>query len=223
MIRRFFSGLWYWSFRYVISALCHILYRIKVYGRENIPSEGALLFLCNHQSYLDPIFNQSTQKRMLYFVARDSLFRNKVFGTMIRNLNAVPIRRGETDMKAMRLLIDLLKQGKVVCLYPEGTRTEDGKIANIKPGLSLLSRRTGAKALPVVLDGVYECWPRDKKLPRLGRIGVMFGKPFEAEEIKKLGDEEFAEVFTERLRDMQCELRKKMGREPFDYTDSKPE
>lgn len=223
MIGRFFGFLWYYFVKWTTKLACYCYYRISVYGRENIPADGALLFLSNHQSYLDPILCQCTQDRTLHFVARDSLFRNKIFAAMIRNLKAMPIRRGEADMAAMRMLIGILKQGNAVCLFPEGTRTEDGKIGEVKPGLSLLSRRTGAKALPVVFDGVFESWPRDRKFPKTGRIGVMFGEPFEADEIKRLGDEEFARVFTGRLREMQSELRAKMGREPFDYVETEGE
>lgn len=218
MVGRIVSFLWYQYVKVTTWVGCHCLYRISVFGLENIPADGPLLFLSNHQSYLDPILAQCTQSRTLHFVARDSLFRNRLFAAMIRNLNAMPIKRGETDMAAMRLLIGVLKEGNAVCLYPEGTRTKDGKIAAIKPGLSLLSRRSGAKALPVVLDGVFESWPRDRKFPKLGvKIGIMFGEPFDADEIKSLGDKGFAEVFTGRLREIQSELRKKMGREPFDY------
>ncbi len=122
----------------------------------------------------------------------------------------------------MKKIISVLKEGRVVCLFPEGTRTTDGRIANIKAGFSLLSRRSKAVVVPVVIEGAYQCWPRDRKFPKLGRVYMKFGKGFTPQEIEELGDEAFSKAFNERLQTMQNELRVKRGVEPFDY-DSKSE
>ncbi|MCK4998705.1 MAG: 1-acyl-sn-glycerol-3-phosphate acyltransferase [Anaerohalosphaera sp.] len=220
MIKKAFQFLVYWSIRIIAKICSFTLYRMRVFGSENVPKDGPLLLLSNHQSFLDPLFCQVTQKHTLHFLARDTLFRNKFFGSLIRTLKAKPIKRGKTDMAAMRTTIETLKQGKAVCLFPEGTRTLDGRIQEIKPGLSLLSRRSGAVAMPVVIDGAFECWPKERKYPKIGKVGIIFGKPFTADEIKSLGDKKFAAMFTARLREMQCELREKLNRQPFDYTDS---
>ncbi|AQT67675.1 1-acyl-sn-glycerol-3-phosphate acyltransferase [Anaerohalosphaera lusitana] len=212
--------LWYrlaWVLMWVLS---RTFFRMRVWGRENVPMEGPLLLLSNHQSYFDPIFCQVTQGRELWYVARDTLFRNRFFGWLIGTVHASPIKRGEMDMAAMRNIIGQLKEGKTLCLFPEGTRTEDGRISAVKGGLSLITRRTGAKALPVVIDGAYEAWGKGKKRPRFWeQIGVMIGEPFTADEIKEMGDEEFARRFTAKLREMQGELRRKLGKEAFDYGD----
>lgn len=223
MFKKTFDFIAYWLIRTILKICSFTFYRIRVIGKENIPKKGALLLLSNHQSFLDPIFCQVTQFRTLHFVARDTLFRNKYFGGIIRLLKAKPIKRGQADMAAMRMTISTLKQGNAVCLFPEGTRTLDGRIHDLKPGLSLLSRRSGALALPVVIDGAYECWPKERKYPKIGKVGIIFGKPFTPEEIKSLGDEKFAKVFTDRLRELQLELRTNLKREPFDYTDYQQE
>jgi 1-acyl-sn-glycerol-3-phosphate acyltransferase len=103
---------------------------------------------------------------------------------------------------------------------PEGTRTVDGRIADIKPGFGLLSRRSGAKVVPVVIDGAFECWPRHKKFPSIGKVTVSYGELITPELVRELGDKEFARVITGRLRQMQNELRIKSGKEPFDYSQS---
>ena len=192
-------------------------YRVRTYGRKNVPRKGSLLLLCNHQSFLDPMFAQTYTIRPFCFVARDSLFTIPILGPIIRSVLAIPIKRGTADLSAMKKVIDKLKHGWAVCLFPEATRTSDGKIAEIKPGLGLLSRRGGATIVPVVIDGAFECWPRHKKFPGFGKVAVSYGQPISAEEVKALGDRRFAEVLTEKLRDMQKELRQKTGREPIVY------
>jgi 1-acyl-sn-glycerol-3-phosphate acyltransferase len=177
-----------------------------------------LLVLSNHQSFLDPIFGHALIWQRFHFVARDSLFKNKFFGAVLRSVNAIPIKRDAADLSTVRKIISKLNQGLAVCLYPEGTRTSDGRIADIKPGFGLLSRRSGAKIVPVVIDGAFECWPRHKKFPSIGKVAVSYGEPISPEQVRELGDEELARVLTGQLRGMQSDLRIKSGKEPFDYS-----
>lgn len=211
---RFF---WYLLCRFVSVGTVSLFYRLKVYGKQNVPKDGPVLVVCNHQSFLDPMFSQTWVWRPFYFVPRDTLLNVKFWGRLIASFYVIFIRQGQPDIAAMKTIIESLKEGKAVCLYPEGTRSPDGRIDNIKPGFGLMSRRSGAPVLPVVIDGMFEAWPRTQKYPRLGRVGVMYGTPFSAEQIKSLGDEAFAVELTRTLRTMQSDLRRKMNREPFDY------
>ena len=194
-----------------------LFFRMRSYGRENIPSEGPFVLISNHQSYLDPMLCGITSKRRLGFLARKSLFSNWFFGRLISSVGTIPVKLGEADISAMRKVIDLLKQGKGVCLYPEGTRTMDGKITPFKPGFGLLCRRGNAAVVPVVIDGAFECWPRHKKLFSHGSIVISYGKAIPAEQAKNMGDSKLAEVLTEILRKMQNESRIKQGKKPYDY------
>lgn len=208
--------------QFVAVGLCTLLYRVRVFGKENVPSEGAVLILCNHQSFLDPMFSQSWVRRPFLFVARDTLFRG-FFGRLLYSLGTIPIRQGQADLRSIRTVIDLLKKGRAVCLYPEGSRTFDGRIAVIKPGFGLISRRAKAPIVPMVIDGAFECWPRTKKWPRLtGRVGVLYGKPISPEHVEQAGDEAFAQELTELLRQMHNDLRAQMGRPPYDYSTPVP-
>jgi 1-acyl-sn-glycerol-3-phosphate acyltransferase len=209
--------IWYLFCRFIAVGTVSLLYRLRVYGKENVPKDGPVLVVCNHQSFLDPMLSQTWIWRPFYFVPRDTLLNVKFWGRLIASLYVIFIRQGQADIAAMKTIIESLKEGKAVCLYPEGTRTHDGRIDNIKPGFGLMSRRSGAPVLPVVIDGMFEAWPRTRKYPKLGRVGVMYGTPFSAEQIKTLGDEAFAQELTRTLRTMQNELRLKMGRPTFDY------
>ena len=208
---------WYWFARWVCRVFCILFFRVRTYGQDNIPRKGPFIIVSNHQSNLDPIFCGGLIKRRSIFMARDSLFTNWFFGPLIRSVNAIPVKVGEPDISTMRKVIERLKQGGGVTLFPEGTRTHDGKITPFKPGLGLLSRRGKAPIVPVVIDGAFECWPRHQKLFTPGPIRVTYGKPITTKQAKDMGDEKLAELLTQTLRKMQTQSRIKQGKKPFDY------
>ena len=218
MIKEWALRLWYHIARIACAIVICLPYRVRIYGRKNIPKTGPVLVLSNHQSFLDPIFGQGMIGRRFLFLARDTLFKNRFFGALIRSINAIPIKQGQSDMATIKKIIGELKRGRSVFLYPEGTRTSDGKIADMKPGVAMLSRRSGAKVVPSVIDGAFECWPRHKKFPSLGKISVCYGEPITSEKVKELGDEGFAALLTVQLRKMQNELRIRSGKQPLDYS-----
>lgn len=217
MLKENIKAKWYWLVRWVCRIFCMLFFRMRSYGRENIPSEGPFVLISNHQSYLDPMLCGGPINRRMSFLARESLFKHWLFGWMISSIGTIPLKLGEADISAMRKVIDLLKQGRGVCLYPEGTRTMDGKITPFKPGFGLLCRRGNAAVVPVVIDGAFECWPRHKKLFSHGSIVICYGKAIPAEQAKNMGDSKLAEVLTETLRKMQNESRIKQGKKPYDY------
>ena len=217
ILREELSAKWFWFARWICRVFCIIFFRMRVSGRENIPDKGAFILASNHQSYLDPLFCGVPLNRQLSFLARDSLFTNWFFGRLIFSVGTIPVKQGEADISAMRKIIAKLEEGKGVCLFPEGTRTSDGKITAFKPGLGLLCRRGGAAIVPAVIDGAFECWPRRKKVFSSGAISVCYGKPITAEQAKGMGDKKLAEVLTETLRRMQTKARVEQGKKPYDY------
>lgn len=197
---------------------CMLLFRWRWYGIENIPKKGPFLVVSNHQSFLDPIFCGAPPKRHLCFLARDTLFAHWFFGRVIASVNAIPVRRERGDLGAMKKVIGKLQEGRGVCLFPEGTRTSDGKILPFKAGLGLLCRRGNAAIVPVVIDGAFESWPRNKKLfTPGGTIIVNYGKAITAQEAAAMGDEKLAELLTDTLRQMQTKSRIEQGKKPYDY------
>ncbi|MEN8126974.1 MAG: lysophospholipid acyltransferase family protein [Planctomycetota bacterium] len=210
--------IWHEIGRFVSVGIVWLLYRVKVYGKENIPADGPVLVLSSHQSLFDPILCQGWLRRPFYYVPRDSLFTG-FWGWIIDLFYTIPINQEKAGIQSMRAIIDVLKRGRIVCLYPEGARTFDGKIDQIKPGFSLLVRRSGATVIPVVIDGIFERWPRTQKYPKPGgRIGIMYGKPISADDIKQVGEEQFIAEFNQTLHQMHNDLRQKLGKSPFDYS-----
>ncbi len=208
---------WYWVARWLCRLFCLLFFRVRTYGRENIPKKGPFVLTSNHQSYLDPMLCVCPINRRVGFLARESLFTHWLLGRMMRSVGTIPLKLGEADISAMRKVIDVLKHGRGVCLFPEGTRSLDGRITPFRPGFGLLCRRGKAAVVPVVIDGAFECWPRDKKLFSPGSIVVCYGKAISAEQAKKMGDVKLAEVVTDTLRQMQMMCRIKQGKKPYDY------
>jgi 1-acyl-sn-glycerol-3-phosphate acyltransferase len=209
---------WYWIARNLCRFFCFLFFRLRTYGLENIPRQGSFILISNHQSFLDPLFCGVRITRPLVFMARDSLFTNRFFGGILRSVDAIPVKRDHADLGAVKNIINVLKSGSSVCLFPEGTRSRDGKIKALKPGFGLLSRRGNATIVPVVIDGAFECWPRDKKIFSIGKtIDVTYGKPVTVEKVQEIGDEKLAQMLTDELRQMQNESRIRQEKEPLEY------
>jgi len=218
MIARTLQAYWYRFGRWLCKIFCLLFVRLRFYGQDNLPKDGSFILVSNHQSYLDPVFCGIGVHRDLCYLARDSLFRNKFLGKAIASVNAIPVKRGSADLKAIRAVIDRLNLGMGVCLFPEATRSPDGRVAAFKGGFTILCKRTDAMIVPAVIDGAYECWPRHKKFLSRGLVVVCYGEPITSEQAKAMGDRELADLLTQRIRTMQAKWRKKLGKRPFDYT-----
>jgi len=210
--------MWYQAGVLLFRLFFKVFFRVRIHGRGNVPGQGAVLFISNHQSFFDPILCGMTVRRQLYYLARSTLFDNRVMNWLLDSVNVIPVRRGEADLGAMKKVIAKLKSGYGVCLFPEATRSGDGKISAFKPGFGLLCRRGEACVVPVVIDGAFECWPRHRKLFSVWKkISVCYGEPITAEQVKQMDDRELAERLTNTLRKMQNERRVKEGKKVYDY------
>jgi len=217
MSKEMLKWAWYKVARLGCRMFCALVFRYRVYGRENVPTTGPVILASNHQSFLDPVFCGIGLKRHLVYVARDTLFRYRLFAFLIHSLNAIPVSRDKADIAAMRAIIARLREGAAVCLYPEGTRTRDGRIIPVKAGFGLLCRRAKAVVVPVLIDGGFETWPRHKRFFRPGAINVQFGTPLSPAQIDTMTNEELADQLTHTLRQMQHIARLKQDRKPYAY------
>ena len=136
-------------------------FRFRSFGSRNMPPEGPVLVCSNHQSHLDPVLVGMVFGRRLNFIARKSLFKFALLRWLIQFLDAIPINRDGMGLEGIKESIRRLRRGEVVLIFPEGTRTTDGELAQLKPGFCALTRRTKAALLPVAIDGAYQAWPRN--------------------------------------------------------------
>jgi 1-acyl-sn-glycerol-3-phosphate acyltransferase len=210
--------LWYRCWRRGCRIYFSLLHFGRVYNRHYVPNEGPLLIVSNHQSFYDPMLVGYGLAREVDYMARDTLFKNERFGKFIRSVNAFPVKRGEADLAAIKETLRRLKDQRAVLLFPEGTRTLDGRISEFKTGVVLLAKKANCPIVPVVIDGAFDVWPRSSKRPKyFTSLGVMYGKPFSPEEVKSCTPEEFVKIVHQRMIGMQNELRLKRGKEPYNY------
>lgn len=188
----------YWRFLRSLCRWFSVLHlRFRCYGMHHVPRRGAAVLVCNHQSFMDPVIVSIALPREAAYMARDTLFRNRLFRALISSLNAYPVRRGNADVGAIKESLRRLKQGQLLVLFPEGTRTVDGRIMPMMPGLGAIARKAGVPIVPTLIDGLSQVWPRDAVIPRPGNVVVEYGTPIHPEEYAGLS----AEALTERIRD----------------------
>lgn len=156
-----------------------VMLRIGHYGVENIPEEGGLVLASNHQCFLDPMLVGMGSKRQLRFMARASAFQIPLIGRWMAAIGVFPIERGTADLGAIRKSVEIVSSGKVLLVFPEGTRTHDGTIGAFKPGCILIAQKAESPLVPVAIRGAYEAWPRQNKLPWFGKVTVAYGPPMD--------------------------------------------
>nr|WP_246942488.1 lysophospholipid acyltransferase family protein [Bacillus pinisoli] len=182
-------------------AICTVLkpiYRIEVIGAENIPTSGGVLICSNHIDNLDPPVVGISSPRPIHFMAKDELFRVPVLKNILPKINAFPVKRGMSDKQALRTGLQLLKDGKVLGLFPEGTRSKTGELGKGLAGAGFFALRTEAKVVPCAIVGPYQPFKPLK---------VVFGKPIDFEQVKE--QKGSAEDATDLIMDTIAELLQK--------------
>lgn len=161
----------------VVPPFFKLLYRYQVIGRENVPAQGPVILCSNHTCYKDPLFLGLAQKRQVWFMAKQELFKNKFLGRLIRQLGAFPVARSG-GMSAIKNALRILKQEGVVGIFIEGTRSKTGELQKPKPGAMLLAYETKAAVVPVDIIG------KDGKPPKIFSENIVrIGKPIPFEDL----------------------------------------
>jgi 1-acyl-sn-glycerol-3-phosphate acyltransferase len=212
--------LWYNALRVLCRLAGVVCYGIRCEGRDEIPATGGVLILSNHQSHFDPVLVGLASNRRMSYLARDTLFGFAPFRWLIHSLDAIPIDREGLGMSGLKETLRRLRRGELVLMFPEGTRTTDGEIAPLKPGVSALARRAGVPLLPVAIEGAFQAWPRWRKYPRLGKIVVQFGPPILPAEIDRYGERDLVDEIERRIR--ACHAQARTLRRRLDGVESEP-
>jgi 1-acyl-sn-glycerol-3-phosphate acyltransferase len=170
-----------WSF---FRCLFGIGFRCRVFNRERVPREGPFILASNHASWLDPPLVGSACSREISYLARESLFRFPVFGRVLKAVNAIPVDREGGGAAGLKGILDRLMAGGGIILFPEGTRTADGKLQPARPGIGLTVIKSNAPVVPVRVFGTFEAMNRNARLPRPHRVMVKFGEPLRFEALR---------------------------------------
>jgi 1-acyl-sn-glycerol-3-phosphate acyltransferase len=181
------AGFTYALGRMLITPLARMIYRPKVEGKEHVPMDGPVIFASNHLSFIDSIAIPVAAPRPVHFLAKSSYFEGTGFSgavsrTFFESIGAIPVKRGagQAALDALDQQRMLLEQGMAVALYPEGTRSTDGRLYKGRTGVAFLALQTGAPVVPVGLIGTDRVMPKGAKMPSLReRITVRFGAPLD--------------------------------------------
>jgi len=159
-------------------------FRWRVYNPERVPQTGGVILASNHASFLDPPLVGSGLSCAINFLARESLFRFPGIGALLRSWNAVPVNRDGGGAPGLKAILERLLAGGGIILFPEGTRTRDGKLQPARSGIGLIVAKSAAPVVPVRVFGTFEAWGRNQKIPLPKRVAVKYGVPMRFEALR---------------------------------------
>jgi len=212
---------WVWrSFQLLMQTVFVFAFRYRIRGDEQLPDGGALL-LMNHQSFIDPLVVAISFQRPVSYLARHNLFSVPLIGTILRATYVIPIRRNAASTESIRAAIERLQQGYYVGLFPEGTRSQDGLLHEMKPGFLAIVRRASVPVVPIGIAGAGTAYPRGAVLIRPRTVRVVVGQPFSAEEVRQYCE---AGREAELMTDIRQRLERAMhsARAWVDHSDERP-
>jgi 1-acyl-sn-glycerol-3-phosphate acyltransferase len=170
-------NLHYLAARIGFTAYFGTYHRWRVYHRERVPREGGFILASNHASFFDPPLIGTACPRDISYLARESLFRLPVVGQVLRDVNAIPVDRDGGGGAGLKAILNRLQAGGGIILFPEGTRTRDGRLQPARSGIGLTVIKSHTPVLPVRVFGSFESLDRTMRLPRPHQIVVKFGQP----------------------------------------------
>jgi len=215
------GGLWYEFWYGLFFTYFTFGHSFRFAGRHHVPKTGPALLIANHVSYIDPLLVALGSPRHVSFLARANLFRG-FFGRFLRTVNTYPVDQEGFAREGIQAMIDLLRQGKVVLIFPEGNRAWDGVMQSFRPGIHLILKKTRTPIVPCGIAGAFETLPRSRTLPIPGHsplflppgkctMAVSIGKPLDGARFAAMPREEaLAELFAEVKK--QQELAEKLRR-----------
>src|SRR5882724_2426753 len=159
-------------------------FRWRVFNPGRVPRTGAVILASNHSSFLDPPLVGSGLPRAINYLARESLFRFPVFGAILRSWNAVPVDREGGGARGLKTILDRLLGGAGIILFPEGTRSPDGKLQPAQAGIGLVVAKSDAPVVPVRVFGTFEADGRNHKFPHPKKVAVKYGEPMRFEKLR---------------------------------------
>jgi 1-acyl-sn-glycerol-3-phosphate acyltransferase len=161
----------------LIGGLAKLMFHPTVEGVENIPLSGPVLIAPSHRSNVDFAFTLFMSPRKVFFMAKDGIYKSKLFGDILTRLGAFPVHREGADRESMRLAEEVLRRGQALVLFPEGTRKSGTTIDTLHDGAMFIAARTGATVVPVGIAGSEKAMPVGAKFPRLAKINIVIGRP----------------------------------------------
>ncbi|MFC1674267.1 lysophospholipid acyltransferase family protein [Candidatus Omnitrophota bacterium] len=161
--------------RFISYLFLKVFFRLQVKGAENIPKEGGFILASNHVSYLDPVVVGVACPRKVNYMARRDLFSNPLFAWFLRRLRVFPVKRSSADISALKEAISWVKRGFGLVLFPEGTRSQDGRVGQAHDGIGFLAAKLDVPVIPAYIQGTEVVMPKGAKGIHSGKVSIIFG------------------------------------------------
>ncbi|NLD59110.1 MAG: 1-acyl-sn-glycerol-3-phosphate acyltransferase [Clostridiales bacterium] len=193
-------SMWFYDFLLPVArAFFWLLYPLRVSGAENIPKEGGFVLCANHVHALDPFaLAAACHGRRLRFLAKAELFQKPLSAKFFSGIGAFPVRRGETDLGAIRQSIKILSDGHALGIFPQGTRSRENDRTHMETGVALIALRSGKSVVPAYIDGPYRLFKRTR---------VVLGKPVGLSDLGRKFDREALSQATARIEEAIWKLK----------------
>jgi 1-acyl-sn-glycerol-3-phosphate acyltransferase len=214
--------VFYWLLkRIILGPFLHAIFRPWVRGDEHVPETGGAILASNHLSFSDSIFLPLVLRRRVTFLAKADYFtgrglKGRLTAAFIKGAGQVPVDRsgGQASEAALQTGLKVLRRGEILGIYPEGTRSPDGRLYRGKTGVARLALEAGVPVLPVAMIGTDKVQPIGRKVPKIGRVGVVIGPPLDFSRYDGMQDDRF--VLRSITDEIMYELMELSGQE---YTD----
>jgi 1-acyl-sn-glycerol-3-phosphate acyltransferase len=208
---------WFWFISQIfVRGFFAVWLRYRAQGVERLPTTGGGLLLCNHQSFLDPLLVGLPLTRPVSYLARDTLFAVPILGSILRISHVMPLKRDGGSSAAIRETLLRMEQGYLIGMFPEGTRSADGKLGRLKPGFAALVRRTDLPVFPVGIAGANRALGRGSWFLKPRPVCVVYGEPLSPDETSSLGERgrehELVELVRSRIAACQQEAESILAR-----------
>lgn len=175
--------------------------RVKVYSTDQVPLQGPIVMVANHVSYLDPLYIGTIFPRKLNFMAKKESFSFFLLRWLLINLGAFPVNRDKSDIGAVKKAINILREGKVLALFPQGGRKQDVHLTEIKQGASYFAVKTNTPILPVYIKGTDNVMPKGGILIRPAKVEIYIGQLIEVSDINSINQEDKITILTEKVKE----------------------
>ena len=188
--------LFYWVLKNILlGPLVKLIWRPWVEGLENVPTDGPVILAPNHCSFMDSLFMPMMLPRRVVFLGKADYFDKWYVSWFFKGVGVIPVRRegGEAGEASLKAGTEQLRKGLAVAIYPEGTRSPDGRLYRGKTGVARMAVRAGVPVIPIGIIGSYDVQPHNKKMPRVRgiRVGVRFGRPLDFSRYEGKEDDRF--------------------------------
>ena len=201
-------NFYYWLGYHLSRLLAQVFFGFRILHRERMIQSGPVILAANHQSFFDPPLAGNASDRAIFFLAKKSLMEVPILGWLLPKLNVIPVNLEGGDRSALKALLRILKTGECALVFPEGSRTPDGKLQPAEPGLGLLIAKTRAPVVPVRIFGAFDAWPIHGRIHLFKKITVVVGEPiyFSDADVAQ-GGKELYQRLSQRVMDAIASLQ----------------